>query len=275
MDRYSRRDLEDLVVPNYQETSDSYPSPDMWGAWNMNSQKAADKCFDFDVINNGFSGGLYSQMEMDMDMEMGTSGEVDNEDSKRLKAAGDCFYRPNSSLHDFDGIQQMDDIFLSSILEDVPGNENNSPGSSSAAYLDGREVPMFHYNWETCQDMPLMGQEEPVKIENLCEEKIEEASAEEVVLQDLQRATEKLTDDARKCFRDTFYRLAKNSQHKSESGNSISEEFLDGQTSRNRNQKTELETNSMDRAVANLTFNKMESNMRNLPAPKRVSSLQG
>uniref|UniRef100_A0A1J3F8Z1 Protein LNK3 n=1 Tax=Noccaea caerulescens TaxID=107243 RepID=A0A1J3F8Z1_NOCCA len=275
MDRYSRRDLEDLVVPNYQETSDSYPSPDMWGGWNMNSQKAADKCFDFDVINNGFSGGLYSQMdmEMDMEMEMGTSGEVEDEDSERLKAAGDCFYRPTSSLHDFDGIQQMDDIFLSSILEDVPGIENNSPGSSSAAYLDGREVPMFHYDWETCQDMPLMGEEEPVKIEDLCEEKIEEASAEEVVLQDLQRASEKLTDDARKCFRDTFYRLAKNSQHKSESGNIISEEFLEGQTS--RNQKTELETNSIDRAVANLTFNKMESNMRNLPAPKRVSSLLG
>lgn len=51
-------------------------------------------------------------------------------------------------------------------MEDVPGNENldsfkesdhyNSPGSSSAAYLDGREVPMFNYNWETCQDMPFM-----------------------------------------------------------------------------------------------------------------------
>ncbi|ESQ40629.1 hypothetical protein EUTSA_v10014291mg [Eutrema salsugineum] len=285
MDRYSRRNSEDLVVPNYQETSDSYPSPDMWGGWSMNSQKAAEKCFDFDVINNGFSGGLYSQMEMEMEMEMGTSGEVE-EESKRLKAAGDCFYRPTSSLHDFDGIQQMDDIFLSSILEDVPGNEglhsfseldNDSPGPSSAylSNLDGIEVPMFHYDWETCQDMPLMGEHEAsMKISELCEENMEEPSNEEVVLQDLQRATEKLTDDTRKCFRDTFYRLAKNSQQKSESGNNNPEEFLEDGT-RNRDQKTELETNSIDRAIANLTFNKMESNMRNLPPPKRVSCNQG
>lgn len=53
-------------------------------------------------------------------------------------------------------------------MEDVPGDENflsfkesdtNNSSGSSSAYLDttdGREVPMFHYNWETCQDMPLM-----------------------------------------------------------------------------------------------------------------------
>lgn len=293
MDRYSRRNGEDLVVPSYQETSDSYPSSDMWGGWSMNSQKAAEKCFDFDVINNGFSGGLYSQMDMEMEMEMGTSGEVkqeeEDEESKRFKSDG-CFYNSTSSLHDFDGIQQMDDMFLSSILEDVPGNgnlhcfkvsDNNSPGgSSSVAYLDtldGREVPMYQYNWEACNDMPLMEGEEPMKISDLCEEKnLEEPSTEEVVLQDLQRASEKLTDVTRKCFRDTFYRLAKNSQLKCESGNINTEEFLQDTTfSGNINKKTESETNSIDRAVANLTFNNMESNMRNIPPPKRVSCNQG
>ncbi|KAG2262917.1 hypothetical protein Bca52824_069996 [Brassica carinata] len=288
MDRYSRRNGEDLVVPNYHETSDSYPSSDMWGGWSMNSQKAADKCFDFDVINNGFSGGLYSRM--DMEMEMGTSGELkqeeeeEEEESKRLKSAG-CFYNSGSSLHDFDGIQQMDDVFLSSILEDVPGNgnlqwfkesDNNSPGSSSVAYLDtldGREVPMYQYNWEACNDLPLMEGEQPMKIS----ENMEEPSTEEVVLQDLQRATEKLNDVTRKCFRDTFYRLAKNSQLKCDSGNINTEEFLQDTTtfSGDINQKTESETNSIDRAVANLTFNNMESNMRNLPPPKRVSCNQG
>ncbi|VVB13524.1 unnamed protein product [Arabis nemorensis] len=275
MDRYSRRNIEDLVVPNYQETSDSFPSPDVWsGGWNMNtSEAAAEKCFDYDVINNGFSGGLYSQIDMEKSEEL-----LVKEEAKRLKSSGDgCFYNSASSLHDFDGIQQMDDMFLSSILEDVPGNENldsfkesdnyNSSGSSSA-YLDGREVPMFNYNWETCQDMPFM-------ISDLCEMNMEEPSAEEVVLQDLQRASEMLTDDTRKCFRDTFYRLAKNSQQKSESDNTTSDEFLEDRTSRNRNQKMESETNSIDRAIANLTFNKMESNMRNLPPPKRLSSIQG
>ncbi|KAL0709122.1 hypothetical protein Bca4012_016100 [Brassica carinata] len=239
MDRYGRRNTEDLVVPNYHETSDSYPSPDMWDGWSMNSHKAAEKCFDFDVINNGFSGGLYSQMEM------GTSGEGE-EESKRLKTAG-CFHNSVSSLHPFDEIQQMDedDIFLSSILEDVPD--------------DNGEVSMFHYNRETCHDMPLMEEEVPMKISDLWEYCKDEISTE-VVLQDLQRATEKLTDDTRKCFRDTFYRLAKNSQHKSES------EFLEDRT-RYINQQTEMETNSIDRAVANLTFNKMGSNMTNMHPP--------
>ncbi|KAL0736410.1 hypothetical protein Bca4012_012620 [Brassica carinata] len=258
MDRYSRRNGEDLVVPNYHETSDSYPSSDMWGGWSMNSQKAAEKCFDFDVINNGFSGGLYSRM--DMEMEMGTSGELkqeeeeeEEEESKRLKSAG-----WNGNLQWF------------------KESDNNSPGSSSVAYLDtldGREVPMYQYNWEACNDMPLMEGEEPMKIS----ENMEEPSTEEVVLQDLQRATEKLNDVTRKCFRDTFYRLAKNSQLKCDSGNINTEEFLQDTTtfSGNINQKTESETNSIDRAVANLTFNNMESNMRNLPPPKRVSCNQG
>lgn len=110
MDRYSRRNLEDLVVPNYQETSDSFPSPDVWsGGWNMNtSEAAAEKCFDYDVINNGFSGGLYSQIDMETSEEL-----VVEEETKRLKSSGGgCFYNSASSLHDFDGIQQMDDMFL-------------------------------------------------------------------------------------------------------------------------------------------------------------------
>ncbi|CAN8237094.1 unnamed protein product [Cochlearia groenlandica] len=276
MDRYSRRNTEELVVPNnYHETSyTSQSHHDVWdGSWNMNNssleeeeEAAADKCFDYDVINNGFSGGLYSQMDIT------TSHDDDKEvkkDSKRTKNNG-CFY---NSLDDFDGIQHMDDSFLSSILEDVPRDvdDNNSPGSSTAYNLDsfdGSEVPMFGYNWETCpQDMPIMEEEEEDAPMNLCEE---DTSAEEVVLQDLQRASEKLTDDTRKCFRDTFYRLAKNSQQKSESGNSHPQEFFEDGT---RKKVNELGTNSIDRAVANLTFNKMESNMRN--HPKRVSSIQG
>ncbi|VVB13527.1 unnamed protein product [Arabis nemorensis] len=102
-----------------------------------------------------------------------------------------------------------------------------------------------------------------MKISDLCEVNMEEPPAEEV-----------LTDDTRKCFCDTFYWLAKNSQQKSESDNTNSEEFFEVIT-RNRKQKTESETNSIDRAIANLTFNKMESNMRNLPPPKRLYSIQG
>lgn len=37
-----------------------------------------------------------------------------------------------------------------------------------------------------------------------------------------------------------------------------------------REEEIESETNSIDRAVANLTYNKMESNISNFPLPERV-----
>ncbi|CAN8298511.1 unnamed protein product [Cochlearia groenlandica] len=259
---------EELVVPTYQETSDSYPSPHvMWDDWNINSQKTAEKCFDFDFTNNGFT---------------------EEEEAKRLKKDNDCFFNSVSSLHEFDGIQHMDDIFLNSILEDVPGNVNINSfnDSDNIDTINGvGEVPMFHYmtpmvrneSYDICISILYYT---IMKNSDICEDNMEEEpSTEEVVLQNLQKATEKLTDDTRKCFRDTFYRLAKNSQHNFGSDNNNNnnnlEEFLDDET-RSKDQKTELETNSIDRAVANLTFNHMESNLRNMPSPNRPSShLQG
>lgn len=103
MDCYSGRNFEELVVPNYQESSsETYPSSGMWAGWSMSSPEAAEKCFDYDMTNDGFSGGglLYSQMGM-------RTCEEEEEESKRSKA----FYGV-SSLQDFEGIEQMDDIFL-------------------------------------------------------------------------------------------------------------------------------------------------------------------
>ena len=90
MDCYTGRNFEDFVVPTYQETS---PSNGMWGGgWSMNSPEATEKCFDYDRFN--------SQMGM-------RTSEEEEEESKRTKA----FYGA-SSLHEFEGIEQMDDMFL-------------------------------------------------------------------------------------------------------------------------------------------------------------------
>ncbi|CAH8361936.1 unnamed protein product [Eruca vesicaria subsp. sativa] len=282
MDCYTRRNFEDLVVPNYQDTSsETYQSNNMWGGWNMNSPEATQKCFDY----NGFNGEalLYTQMGMRPTSE-------EEEESKRSKA----FYGGAPSLHDFEGIEQMDDIFLSSILEDGPGSDGdahrasssyNSVGSSSM--YGGGEVPMFQ-----CHDMSLK-EEVPFTISDMSEENmldshyVDDELSSEVVLQDLQRASEKLNDVTRKCFRDTFYRLARNSQEKLDSDSTNSQEFnmhtnseeFNMQASRydygdntrlSREEEIESETNSIDRAVANLTYNKMESNISNFPLPERV-----
>ncbi|XP_010486930.1 PREDICTED: protein LNK3 isoform X2 [Camelina sativa] len=272
MDCYAGRNFEELVVPSYQESSsETYPSTGMWGGWSMSSPQAAQKCFDYDGFNG--EGLMYSQMGMR------TSEE--EEESKRSKANYGA-----SSLHDFEGIEHMDDMFFS-ILEDVPEDDgdvhratssNNSVGSSSM--YGGREVPMFH-----CHDDMSFKEEAPFTISDLYEDNNmldsnygDELSSEELVLQDLQRASQKLTDETRKCFRDTFYRLARSSQDKSDSVSTNSEELL-MQTSRydygdgnrlSREEEIESETNSIDRAIANLTFNKMESNISNYPLPERV-----
>ncbi|KAH0927409.1 hypothetical protein HID58_019665 [Brassica napus] len=271
MDCYSGMKFEELAVPNYQESSSSetYRSDGMWGGWSMNSPEAAETCFNYDAFSG--EGSLYSQMGMR------TSEE--EEETKRSKA----FYGA-SSLHDFEGIEQMDDIFLSSILEDVPGNDGdvhrasssyNSVGSSSL--YGGNEVHMFH-----CHEMP-MKEEAPFTISDLSEENMldsqygDELSSEELVLQDLQRASGKLTDETRKCFRDTFYRLARNSQEKFDSVSTNTEEFYmpasryayGDSTRMSREEEIESGTNSIDRAVANLTYNKMDSNISNFPLSER------
>lgn len=100
MDCYAGMKFEELVVPNYQESSSSevYRSNGMWGGWSMNSSEAVETGFNYDPFNG--EGSLYSQMSI-------RSSEEEDEESKRSKA----FYGA-SSLHDFEGIEQMDDIFL-------------------------------------------------------------------------------------------------------------------------------------------------------------------
>ena len=93
-----------------------------------------------------------------------------------------------------------------------------------------------------------------------------------------------LSNKTRICFRDGFYRLAKNSKENpialNQHGNlhvqthrpmwTISEE----KTRFGRKEITELETNTIDRAIANLTFNKMESNVQDFPITTPANSRQ-
>ncbi|XP_010520087.1 PREDICTED: protein LNK3 isoform X2 [Tarenaya hassleriana] len=292
MDGYLGRSFDDFVVPKCQESSDAFAAPDFWGGWAMNIPEAPEKCFimdHYDAMNHGFSGGLYSQMETRSIQE-----------SKKLNIYADLCSETKDDhrqLHDFDGIQQMDDIFLS-ILEDVPGNWSRDPSSGlgclkpsndyvdSSTFVDSLscDVPMSPFapcSSGPCHDMPLKGQR-PFTVLDLSEgdrsnEYSEvEASMEEEVLHDLQRATEKLTDETRKCFRDTFYRLAKNSVHDPEDHRPAQARGSHGgdQSDRIRSRRqhgTESETNSIDRAIANLTFNKMESNIEMFPLPEKGS----
>ncbi|CAF2068466.1 unnamed protein product [Brassica napus] len=108
MDCYAGMKFEELVVPNYQESSSSevYRSNGMWGGWSMNSSEAVETGFNYDPFNG--EGSLYSQMSI-------RSSEEEDEESKRSKA----FYGA-SSLHDFEGIEQMDDIGMMEMFIVLP-----------------------------------------------------------------------------------------------------------------------------------------------------------
>jgi hypothetical protein len=96
----------------------------------------------------------------------------------------------------------------------------------------------------------------------------EETSMEASILHDLEGAMVQMSEKTRICFRDAFYRLAKNSEQYVEnhcqSGDLISDELpqltIHDKTLRLESMKTmESKTNSVDRAVANLLFSKMDS----------------
>ncbi|WRX12889.1 hypothetical protein QQP08_005376 [Theobroma cacao] len=109
-------------------------------------------------------------------------------------------------------------------------------------------------------------------------------SLEESVLQELEMVTVQLSNKTRICFRDAFYRLAKNSKQNpvviNQHGNVcvrthapmwiVSEEKMRS----GRKETTESETNSIDRAIANLTFNNMETNVRDFPIATPAKSKQ-
>ncbi|KAI8571596.1 hypothetical protein RHMOL_Rhmol01G0132200 [Rhododendron molle] len=91
----------------------------------------------------------------------------------------------------------------------------------------------------------------------------EETSIEASILHELQGAVAQLSEKTRIGFRDAFYRLAKNSEqymeNHSQNGDLVSDTVHD-ETLRSENTKTvESETNSIDRAIANLLFNKTGS----------------
>ncbi|GMI83305.1 hypothetical protein HRI_001999500 [Hibiscus trionum] len=100
-------------------------------------------------------------------------------------------------------------------------------------------------------------------------------SLEESVLEELEMVMTQLSDKTRICFRDSFYRLAKNSKQNrvalDRQGNlhaqthspkwTISEEKIRS----GKKETTESETNTIDRTIANLTFDKMDINVLDFP----------
>ncbi|KAF9686351.1 hypothetical protein SADUNF_Sadunf03G0149700 [Salix dunnii] len=110
----------------------------------------------------------------------------------------------------------------------------------------------------------------------------EQTSLQQTALHELEMVLAQLNDKTRICFRDGLYRLASYSrQHivkRNQNGDLYMEKPCTSEDEEIRcgGKKTnEMETNSIDRAIANLMFNKMDLNVQDLHVSVSAGSKQG
>ncbi|KDP40564.1 hypothetical protein JCGZ_24563 [Jatropha curcas] len=260
MDWYVGSSIEELVVPKDQEPSDRFLLSESWPNWGTSDSESFDfpsKSFDID--------SKLTREKLDPNGDF-FSNEVEGEscihDKDRCSSSIDggtseeSLYRTAVSCDQLDslsGFEQMDDIFFSSLIEDLTGTENLHHSFCFEPEFQNHMVPLSKV---------LV----PSEHNRINEHMDEETSLEESVLQDLESVMAQLTDKTRLCFRDALYRLAKNSRQHEErqdhNGNmSMKTSPWTGQEEKmrpERRQNMELETNIIDRTVANLMFNKMD-----------------
>ncbi|OMP08252.1 hypothetical protein COLO4_06637 [Corchorus olitorius] len=182
-------------------------------------------------------------------------------------------------------VRTLASYHLTDVSSDSQSIPNNEHGMGSAKYL---KTHAFSPSMNLEEEIPALSNSPTVKAPP--EQKSPNGfvsagiSLEESVLQELETVMAQLSDKTRICFRDAFYRLAKNTKQNHIAPNqqenlyvqthppmwTISEE----KTRSGRKEITESETNTVDRAIANLTFNKMETNVQDFPVTTRVNSKQ-
>ncbi|OAY53349.1 protein LNK3 [Manihot esculenta] len=340
MDWYFGSNIQELVVPKDQEISDGFPSPESWLKWGINesetfgfptkafvihSKLAQEEEINFNFTNNDVE--LESCIHDNKDQSSSSiGGGGSSEESLHHQTALFCDQQLDYQLDGLAGFQQMDDLFLSSLIEDPLETDNlhsshcfepellvqdvnilrntmlDTQSVSSDAYSMGSSKYLKTHAFSPSVDQekgkvsalaftpsnskqknwPLL--EAPViKVlapfeHNECKDK--ETSIEESVLLDLEMVMAQLTEKTRICFRDAFYRLAQNSrQHvptQNQNGNlSMETPPWTSQEDKMRpgGKKTmEMETNTIDRTIANLMFNKMDLASSRLESLKATRS---
>nr|XP_016490239.1 PREDICTED: protein LNK4-like [Nicotiana tabacum] len=305
MEWFSRVDVGDLVVPKGLE--DGFPpSPDSWSQWETPFGN-----FKSEMKRNNIR--LYVGSE---DCKVTRSG-VDlknlgiHEENFDNLASQDSYcdmdqwssYPPDqleSHLDNLASMDQLDDVFLSSLLEECPtrmdasdessdlstnsqcsvlladnqaGDDYSNPEhvTSNACSAESAKYYSAHaftspMDWESHQEVnnsylleKAPTAEVAVKLEHdRGDSRVsdEEISMEQSVLQHLESLTAQLTEETRICFRDSLYRLADNSKHdECQRWNVQSDQSSRGLS---KEETTELQTNVIDRTVANLLFSNID-----------------
>ncbi|RDX75100.1 Protein LNK3, partial [Mucuna pruriens] len=219
-----------------------------------------------------------------------------------------CDHQPKYHLQDLSTFEHMDDIFLDSVLEDFPCVESlhkslfypenqcsNTTGDHNILVSEkffpsgGVQKDIADSEFVPCNsdckdflDIEAVKVLDPIEQSNGDETMHEQFSLEEFTLQGFEMLIAKFTEKTRICIRDALYRLARNTkQHVVENQDGDLDmhqampDTVYNETMRSEDNKPmESETNSVDRAIANLMFNKMEVNMLDLPFTTQVNLKQ-
>ncbi|CAL0328803.1 unnamed protein product [Lupinus luteus] len=296
MDCYYGCDINDFRVPEDRDLLDRHPSPQNWSGWGINAPEGFEspkKYFtadtnstelEFDFMDEGFSHEIelgVSLHDKDQSTSSSAHGGLLELSFQQTEISSD---QPNCKLQDLSCFEQTDDIFLDSMIDDLScvedqhnsfyfSSENtcsNTPRTSQEDIEASKFVP-YYANSNDCLDIEY----------NRDETMHGQYSLEESILQNLEMAIAQFTGKTRICFRDALYRLARDTkqQHLVENldgGLNMQEpmphEVLTD-TMRSEDKETmETDTNNVDRAVANLMYNKMETNMQDLPLTTSVNT---
>ncbi|GMI83304.1 hypothetical protein HRI_001999600 [Hibiscus trionum] len=183
-------------------------------------------------------------------------------------------HQTDHQLDDFGRFEQLDDIFLGSLLEDPEDPAWSEDLQKSFCFSPGYECGTMAADYlpQDASPAKILVPPEQITANGFVSRG---TSLEESVLEELEMVMTQLSDKTRICFRDSFYRLAKNSKQNrvalDRQGNlhaqthspkwTISEEKIRS----GKKETTESETNTIDRTIANLTFDKMDINVLDFP----------
>ncbi|XP_014492667.1 protein LNK3 isoform X2 [Vigna radiata var. radiata] len=300
MDWYYGCENGEFFLPKDQEDLlERYSSPGCWSEWGTKAPECLNSTEEYltknteetEVEFNFIDKSFKDEIEFDpylQDKDQSCSSSVCGGLSEQFQqTALSCDRQSKYELQDLSTFEHVDDFFLDSVLEDFPCvenlhksflyHENQSSNTNDAVQKDVAASGFVPCNSDSkdCLDIEaraikILDPSEQSNGDKIMPEKL---SLEECTLLGFEMLVAQFTEKTRICFRDALFRLAKNTkQH--------AVEDLDGdlnmhqemphsvynETMRSVDKKPmESETNIVDRAVANLMFNKMEINILDIP----------
>ncbi|XP_052733873.1 protein LNK3 isoform X4 [Vigna angularis] len=298
MDWYYGCENGEYFLPKDQEDLlERYSSPGCWSEWGIKAPECLNSTEEYltknteetEVEFNFIDKSFKDEIEFDpylQDKDQSSSSSVCGGLSEQFQhTALSCDRQSKYELQDLSTFEHVDDFFLDSVLEDFTCVENlhksflypENPSSNTNDHKDVAASGFVSCNSDSkdCLDIEARTIKILDPFEQSNGDKImpEKLSLEECTLLGFEMLVAKFTENTRICFRDALFRLAKNTkQHAVENLDgdlNLHQEMphsVYNETMRSVDKKPmESETNIVDRAVANLMFNKMEINILDIP----------